>query len=221
MKILGNDNNEVLTGIAENDTIGGFGGNDQISGVEGDDIIVGGAGDDIISGGDGDDLLGGGKDNDVVAGGAGADFIYQSPGNDILSGEAGEDTFVFIGAKPLDPGDPGEVDPEDPEDPGDPGETDPDLEKIIADTALEQPFEQETIKDFEKGSDRILLLNFNTDFTKLDSNSNGILDDLDDLVAVGSDTVIDFSGEFGAAAGTHVLTVAGITNLESSDFIFG
>jgi hypothetical protein len=38
------------------------------------------------------------------------------------------------------------------------------------------------------------------------------------LVAVGSDTVIDFSGEFGAAAGSYVLTVTGITNLESTDF---
>lgn len=116
--ILGNSNNNTLTGTngsdcilgrGAQDTINGNGGNDFISGGDGDDIIncglgndlafggtgqdsmVGGGGNDVMSGGDGDDTCNGGDGDDTLLGGQGQDRLNGEAGNDRLIGETGDD----------------------------------------------------------------------------------------------------------------------------------
>jgi Ca2+-binding RTX toxin-like protein len=68
-------------------------------------------------------------------------------------------------------------------------------------------FGRDIIKDFEKGSDLIQL-----DFS-------GLTFDNLNLLGVGNNTVIDLSSAFGNPANTDTITVAGVTNLERSNFI--
>jgi len=99
--IIGNDQDNILNGIAlvdrisglgGNDTIRGYDGNDELYGGAGADFIEGGRGDDFIDGGDGDDVrLNGQEGNDTILGGAGDDRIWGGIGDDIIRGGIGND----------------------------------------------------------------------------------------------------------------------------------
>jgi Ca2+-binding RTX toxin-like protein len=99
-RILGNPNNNVLTGtngadcilgLGGQDTINGLGGNDIISAGDGDDIVDGGSGNDIIFGGTGQDRLSGGVGNDILSGDDGDDQCFGGDGADALLGGLGQD----------------------------------------------------------------------------------------------------------------------------------
>ena len=85
VNLLGDSNDNTITGTAKNDTLAGGGGNDSLIGGKGNDSLDGGAGDDTLIGGDG---------NDKLNGGAGADYLDGGDGNNTLDGGAGNDTLV-------------------------------------------------------------------------------------------------------------------------------
>lgn len=79
--IVGDDQNNTLTGSLENDTINGGGGDDTLYGLGGDDVIDGGAGFDTIDAGAGDDVVqrsGDPGEYDSIEGGAGFDTVDYS-----------------------------------------------------------------------------------------------------------------------------------------------
>jgi len=104
----GNDDDDILIGLAEDDLLSGGASNDLIDGGAGNDTLNGNAGDDSLFGGLGDDELNGGPGNDRLSGGPGADVLDGGVGDDILvyqgaddsfDGGAGRDTLlVFSGA---------------------------------------------------------------------------------------------------------------------------
>ena len=100
--LVGDEDDNVLTGGLGNDTISGgegddaldgSGGNDQLDGNEGDDTLLGGAGNDSLDGGEGDDALVGDIGNDVLAGGEGDDTLSGGEGDDVLDGGEGYDVL--------------------------------------------------------------------------------------------------------------------------------
>ena len=102
----GNNQGNVIEGLAGNDIIDGGNGNDTLQGGEGNDIIDGGNGIDTLSGGEGNDTLNGGNGrdtleggdgNDTLIGGAGRDILIGGEGNDVLIGGGGFDTAIFFG----------------------------------------------------------------------------------------------------------------------------
>ena len=84
--IIGDNNDNTLTGGEGNDTINGRDGNDELIGNGGKDLLKGKSGNDKLVGNDGDDTLKGGVGNDELHGGT---------GNDLLHGGAGADTYEF------------------------------------------------------------------------------------------------------------------------------
>ncbi len=60
-----------------------------------DEFITGSSGNDTIEGGGGADHLDGGAVNDFIFGGDGNDFINGGAGNDTMSGNAGDNIFSF------------------------------------------------------------------------------------------------------------------------------
>jgi VCBS repeat-containing protein len=111
--LLGDSENNSLTGtlgadyirgLAGQDTIEGGGGadtvfagtgGDSILGGEGADVLLGQKGGDTIDGGLGDDLIAGGiYDGESIPGGeADDDLIFGNMGHDTISGQAGNDTL--------------------------------------------------------------------------------------------------------------------------------
>lgn len=85
----GGDDNDFLDGGADDDRLNGGDGNDTLLGGEGDDDINGGEGHDSIEGGDGEDEVNAGDGNDTVAGGL---------GNDFLRGNGGDNVALFHGS---------------------------------------------------------------------------------------------------------------------------
>lgn len=103
-QLLGDAQDNTLTGTAAgnrmdgregNDTIRSLGGNDTVDGGAGGDRIDGGTGNDLLRGGDGDDRLVGGTGNDRLFGDEGNDVLDGGTGIDQLTGGLGGDTFVF------------------------------------------------------------------------------------------------------------------------------
>jgi Ca2+-binding RTX toxin-like protein/acid phosphatase family membrane protein YuiD len=86
----GGGNDLVFSGRGDDEIYGG-GGNDILFGEQGDDTIYGEDGNDFISGGSGSDSLYGGNDNDILFGGGQGDAIYGDAGNDFIFGGAGAD----------------------------------------------------------------------------------------------------------------------------------
>jgi Ca2+-binding RTX toxin-like protein len=180
--LVGNGGNDMLIGGAGHDSLTGGSGDDLVDAGAGNDLIVGGdgAGDDTYNGGTGidtikytsatagitvnlgansnqakstlsgdkagigiDQLSGienviAGKYNDIVKGntvvnvldgGAGNDTLDGSTGNDVLKGGTGKD--VLYGGSGAD--------------------------KFVFDTALNQSTNLDTIKDFARNSDKIVL----------------------------------------------------------------
>ena len=93
--IVGNSEDETLTGSHGSDLMFGEEGSDTISGGGGNDRLFGGEGDDTIDGGEGDDWILGGEGADTLTGGAGDDTLIGGEGDDTLTGGTGADTFVF------------------------------------------------------------------------------------------------------------------------------
>ncbi|MGD1701211.1 spondin domain-containing protein [Dapis sp. BLCC M229] len=102
--IVGDAEDNPISGTALPDSIFGLAGNDTLNGLDGRDWVVGGAGDDLIRGGDGDDILEGrpgfdrllgGDGDDILRGGQGRDRLNGGAGNDTLMGGASIDFFIF------------------------------------------------------------------------------------------------------------------------------
>ncbi|MCV6613342.1 MAG: hypothetical protein OIF35_00065, partial [Cellvibrionaceae bacterium] len=87
------EGDDYLVGDAEDNALSGLGGNDRIAGGDGDDRIDGGAGDDTLYGQSGDDTLYGGSGRDSVYGGLGNDRIYGNAGDDTIYGGDGDDVL--------------------------------------------------------------------------------------------------------------------------------
>ncbi|WDE02581.1 calcium-binding protein [Thalassomonas actiniarum] len=103
--LMGDNTDNVLTGLAGEDFIFGRGGNDTLFGGEGDDELAGGIGNDILNGGSGDDELYVDDGNNTLNGDEGADELYGGEGDDTLNGGAGDDElYVYSGANTLNGG---------------------------------------------------------------------------------------------------------------------
>lgn len=72
-RVVGDQNDNRLSGTAYSDVIIGLGGRDRLFGGGGDDTLQGGWGADTLCGGDGDDILVGGRGRDHLYGGDGSD----------------------------------------------------------------------------------------------------------------------------------------------------
>ena len=90
---IGDDTDNVLTGLDRNDNLFGNDGNDTLNGEGGDDYLQGDGGDDLIEGGDGYDRLEGGEGNDILKGGADRDILRGGDGDDVLEGGDGGDNL--------------------------------------------------------------------------------------------------------------------------------
>lgn len=95
VKIVGDNNDNILNGGNADDQIIGKGGNDTIDGGKGDDIILGNSGNDTIKGRQGNDTLFGGTGDDYLEGNRGMDFLSGDKGSDTLFGGLDADTFFF------------------------------------------------------------------------------------------------------------------------------
>ena len=93
--IIGEAQNENISGTISTDYIYTSAGDDIIHSQAGDDIIWGGTGKDILYGENGNDLLDGGAGDDTLYGEKGNDRLDGGAGNDTLSGGAGTDTYRF------------------------------------------------------------------------------------------------------------------------------
>lgn len=80
----GDNKDEILLGNQEND---------YVTGGNGDDEIQAKAGEDYISGGNGDDILQGNEENDIISGDNGDDDLIGDDGDDTLDGGNGKDSF--------------------------------------------------------------------------------------------------------------------------------
>lgn len=101
-QIAGGNGDDVIDGGHRADTLRGDLGDDMITGGFGDDILRGGrgedtlegdAGDDCIHGGRGDDKLFGERGDDYMDGGSGADYLFGGSGDDLLEGMSGRDSL--------------------------------------------------------------------------------------------------------------------------------
>lgn len=182
-------NTQDLIGSQNNDRINGSSENNILEGGPGNDFLDGKGGDDFLSGGDDNDFLIGSLGDDTSEGGSGNDFIAANAGTDLISGGAGADRFFYNGSR-----------------------------NVISIEGIEA-FGNDTITDFERGTDIIQLTGFNTSFEDLDSNDDGIIDSNDSAVsATDSGLILDYSGEFGDSRDT--LTVNNVSALDSSDLFY-
>jgi Ca2+-binding RTX toxin-like protein len=103
-RIYGEDQNDIISGMAGNDRLYGLDGDDTLNGDEGRDTLYGGNGEDTLNGGldrdrlyggNDSDKLAGGQSNDKLYGGRGDDVLTGGTGNDFLAGESGDDTYEF------------------------------------------------------------------------------------------------------------------------------
>ncbi|MCP5364211.1 MAG: hypothetical protein H6905_03095 [Hyphomicrobiales bacterium] len=244
-RLDGGDDQDILYGDGEAALDAVDCGHDQLTGNGGDDILYGdvlavdgtvGCGNDRLCGGAGNDLLAGDVGttvwsginflgtidggNDVLKGGAGDDRLWGEGGNiagqaghDRLDGGTGDDELIgdawrmwggTCGNDSLT---------------GGAGNDDlwGDFRESLgsdpltgADVFVFAPgCDQDTIHDFEAGQDTIDL----TAFSDIDGFAGLSL-------GGGPDTVIDLGAATGGPANEDVLTVAGVTNLTASDFLF-
>jgi len=98
--LLGDNDNDTISGAAGDDVVFGGNGTNYLRGDEGNDQIVGGSGFDDINGnmgndtcisGGGDDWVVGGRDNDSLVGSAGQNLVYGNLGADTCEGGDGND----------------------------------------------------------------------------------------------------------------------------------
>jgi Ca2+-binding RTX toxin-like protein len=91
--IYGNDGNDIISGNLGDDFISGAAGDDALGGGAGFDQLVGGSGNDVLDGGQDDDLLNGQDGSDILLGDLGNDVLQGGGGNDLLQGGLGQDTL--------------------------------------------------------------------------------------------------------------------------------
>jgi hypothetical protein len=101
--ILGLGGNDDLTGGLDNDRVYGGTGSDLLKGALDKDRLYGNDGGDRLEGGDGNDLLRGGNGNDILLGGEGNDILYGDGNKDTLKGEGGNDTYFLLTDTPTAP----------------------------------------------------------------------------------------------------------------------
>ena len=136
----GGAGDDILIGLAGDDNLLGVAGNDHIYGGQGDDVVDGGAGNDVLRGNIGNDTINGGTGTDVLRGGNGADVMDGGAGNDYLYGENGNDKlYGGIGNDSLTGG--------------------AGIDEFIYKSGAGNSFDR--VKDFENGTDRIDLTDFN------------------------------------------------------------
>ena len=93
-QLLGGDGNDSIRGDAGSDTISGGRGNDQLRGDDGDDLIRGDDGDDLLFGGTGNDILLGGGGKDSINGNEGRDLLIGGRNGDVMNGNDGDDLLI-------------------------------------------------------------------------------------------------------------------------------
>ena len=192
MDIVGTNNRDILRGTPSGDRIFGLDGDDFIQGLDGNDSIDGGNGSDRILSGSGINTIIDGAGDDILLGGADGDiFLAANAGNDLFRGDTGNDIYVYD----------------------------------LNDNGL---FDRDRIIDFEQREDKIAFRTLVNDpqsldnFADLDTDGSGVLDELDDRIQISnSSTVIDFSDIFGRDQGSDTITLIGVTNLDSDNFLFG
>ena len=91
--ILGDIDDQKLTGSASAEELYGFIGNDTLDAGEGNDTLYGGEGDDTLSAGNGINILYAQNGNDSLISGTGEDTLYGDEGDDILKGGRGNDVY--------------------------------------------------------------------------------------------------------------------------------
>jgi Ca2+-binding RTX toxin-like protein len=91
---VGDNTDNLMSGLGGDDHLTGRGGRDRMNGGEGNDTLLGGAGNDDLQGYTGHDLLEGGADNDTISGGQDNDTLRGGHGDDTLRGDAGKDTLL-------------------------------------------------------------------------------------------------------------------------------
>ncbi|WP_299144738.1 calcium-binding protein [uncultured Tateyamaria sp.] len=176
----GGSGNDTLRGGDDNDRLIGDSGNDSLRGEDGDDRISGGRGADDIHGGDGRDTVSGGSGNDTVSGGNGEDIIMGRAGADLLldyEDIEARDTFVFYQ--------------------GDSGTTAATMDVIRGFTSIIDSID---LTDFGgltfvtgtafSGTQSEVL--FDGDFVQIDSNGDGVVDEMIELEWVNAVEAADF-----------------------------
>ncbi len=110
-EILGNVDDDIITGLGDENIIFGGPGDDLIYGGDGNDSLIGNDGDDILDGGEGVDSLNGGAGNDGLFGGINeSNYLNGGPGadrllkfdSDRLGTVASEDAVLAFKNKSLD-----------------------------------------------------------------------------------------------------------------------
>jgi Ca2+-binding RTX toxin-like protein len=127
----------LIIGTSSADTTSGTDNNDTIRVLGGDDVAFGGLGNDRVEGGGGQDDLSGDEGVDTILGGPGNDELSGGAGNDQLSGGTGDDKLVGgLDNDALRGGDGRDI------------------------FAINPGDGDDTVRDFTKGSDIILLAGF-------------------------------------------------------------
>jgi Ca2+-binding RTX toxin-like protein len=161
--------NDGTDDIKDTDGAGNVFNGNHLHGYNGNDKIYGGKLIDSLWGDKGNDMLWGYGGNDFLYGGVGSDTLNGDDGNDKLNGGTGSDTLY--GGKGNDAlhGLSG-------------------LDKFVFDTSLSASTNLDTIKDFTKGTDKIVL---DDDIFKAFTNKTSI--SLGQLKVVG--TISNLSGD--------------------------
>ncbi len=95
-KIVGDGDENVLSGLDGEDRLNGRGGNDIIAGNKGDDKMFGGSGDDLLvwNNGDGSDLMNGGRGSDIQQVNFDTDLVNNDLQNDDVAQFSVTDTGI-------------------------------------------------------------------------------------------------------------------------------
>lgn len=197
--VTGTGNDQLWAGTG-NDMVIASAGNDSLGGGTGDDTLMAGAGNDVIYGGKGDGADTG--TNDVIDAGAGNDQIFSSGGNDSVNGGDGNDNIFSGGGNDTVDGGAG----------ADTlwggGGNDSFIGGSGADLfVFEAGHGDDTITDFEVGTDTLQLSDTTTDFTDVQSV-------IDASTSTGSGVRIDLGG-----GDTLVLQGVSLSDLSSVDFV--
>ncbi len=191
--LFGGSGNDTINGSVDNDTIDGGTGNDSLDGASGDDWVNGSVGNDRVDGGTGNDFVDGASGNDTLKGSLGNDTIVGGTGDDNLSGDSGNDTLR---------GDDG----------NDTLTGGMDADRFV----VSGTFDDDTIVDFQAGTDVFDASGTAASFSDFDTSGNGVIDAADSGSAVailaGTDLQLTF------ANGT--VTFQGLTGLEEADTAF-
>jgi Ca2+-binding RTX toxin-like protein len=193
--ITGDAGANNLRGTAAADAIFGLGGNDTLRGLGGNDALDGGAGNDRLFGDAGADRLLGGNGNDSLGGGSGNDRLSGGGGRDQLSGGTGGDTLAGGGA-------------------GD---------RFVFLRVVESAGRsRDTIADFDRGADRIVLSAIDADAGRRGNQSFDF---------IGGGRFDDEAGQLRYARGTLQgdvdgdgradlqVEIAGVARLGNADFV--